>query len=576
MTKLVVVEIAALILIAMSFFAYLSYGSWNTTPPPLVTEFNTSFWNLDTINYPPLNTTLSYIGNRTVGGTTIDMYDVFFNSHVFNGSTIRIHAVLLRPPGTDLSTVLLLHGTGGSAEDMLPYGLELASRGYAVTAMDSPGCGNSTGPASSPENIVNFKDGPYSAYYYQNVVAASRAITVLTTLSYVNGSSIAVSGASMGGVATFILSAVDSRVKVAIPIVASGYFDDIVQRGSLASLIVPSSMNIINPDGLALIKYFDCRAYAARLNVPTLMLIGTNDEYFFLDAVNKTYALIQSDKAINLAPNHGHSLAVGWLDSAEVWLDHYLKGQPQSLPVPSVQMAALINFYTSVKVNASTSSRNYTTSVFYRYSLPGSLWSEINLDKGENIPLPPLPTTVQYFLAVKANGTSLSTSPVYQVQATSSYFFVTFLFILVLGLLLAINWRTELWASIRSDNLKSTLFTLSIIIWIVAAISLALPWIDIPGKASVSLIQMWDNYSIHLPTINIIFLALLVALAGYAIRIWIGGIILLVPAVLLYYYLLTFSVELGNAFIFTWGAYLFGICVGLSLLIPALLKIVRG
>ena len=576
MKKLVVIEIAALILVAMSFFVYLSYGSWNTTPPPLVTEFNTSFWNLDTINYPPLDTDLSYTGNRTIGGTTLETYDVFFNSHVFNGSTIRIHAVLLRPPGTDLPAILLLHWTGGSAEDMLPFGLELASRGYTVIAMDSPGCGNSTGPTSGPANIVNFQDGPYSAYYYQNVVAASRAITVLTTLPYVNGGAIGASGAAMGGVTTFIVSAVDNRVKVAVPVVASGYFDDIVQRGSFAGFIVPSSMKITDPDGLALIRYFDCRAYAARLNIPTLMLIGTHDEYFFLDAINKTYAMIQSDKAINLAPNHGHSFAVGWLDSTTIWLDHYIKGQPQSLPVPPVPTAEPINFFTSVKVNVPPSSGNYTTSVYYRYGLPGSLWAEISLDKGETIPLLPLPTTVQYFLAVKANGTSLSTSPVYQVQTTSSYFFVTFLFLLALGLLLAINWRTELWAHIRSDNLRSTLFALSMIFWIVAAVSLSLPWIDIPGKTSISLIQMWDNYAIHLPTIYILFIALLASLAGYAIRMWIGGAILLVPAVILYYYLLVFIVVLAKAFIFTCGAYIFGICVGVSLLIPAIMKIVRG
>ncbi|MDD1766761.1 MAG: acetylxylan esterase [Candidatus Methanomethyliaceae archaeon] len=576
MNKLVVLEIIALILIAMSFFGYLSYGGWNTTPTPLVTEFNTSFWNLETVEYPPLNTTLLYIGNMTVGETTIDMYDVFFNSHMFNESTIRIHAVLLRPPGSDLPAVLVLHGTNGSAEDMLPFGLEVASWGYAVFAMDSPGCGNSTGPTSSPENTVNFEDGPYSAYYYQNVLAASRAITVLSTLPFVNASSIAVSGASMGGVATFILSAVDSRVNVSIPIVASGYFDEIAQRGSFANFIVPSSMNITDPDGLALIRYFDCRAYAARLSIPTLMLIGTHDEFFFLDAVNKTYTLIPSNKTLNLAPNHGHSYADGWLNSTNIWLDHYLKGQPQSLPVVSVPTATLINFYTSVKVEVSVSPGNYTTSVLYRNGLPGSLWAEISLDKNETIPLPPLPTTIQYFLAVKANGTTLSTSPVYQIQATSSYFYMIFFALFAFGLLLMINWRSELWAHISSDKVKSMLFTLSIIFWIIAGFSLTLPWIDIPGKTSVSLLQMWDNYAIHLPTISILFVALLAALAGYAIRMWIGGALLLVPAVVIYYYIATFITWSGGAFTFGWGAYLFAVLIGASLLIPAVLKIIRG
>jgi cephalosporin-C deacetylase-like acetyl esterase len=550
-------------------------------PQPIVTTFNTTFWDLNQ-NNTTLNLTYSYRGNSTIGGNLLNIYDVWFDSPLYNnGSIAQIHSIFIvpytlnAPPTVEIPGVLLLQGTNGSAEEMLGYGEQLASNGYAVLAMDSPGCGNSTGPKCTDANIVDFSNGPYSSYYYQNIIAASRAITVLTQLNGVNGSAIAVTGVSMGGVTTFLLSAIDSRVKVAIPVMAAGYFDEMMQEGSYINFIIPLNASINDPLVKNFGMYFDCSAYAEELKVPTLMLIGTNDEYFFLEAVNKTYSIIPSEKALDLIPNLGNASSKDWINSTVLWLNQYLKGTSQVLPAQAVPSAEVINFYTAVNVSVPLSN-NYSTSLFYRYSIPGALWTEVNLSRGENVPLLPIPTNIEYYTASEVNGSILSTSPIYQIQAISSYFYVLLIFLVLLIIVLAANLRAEISAYISSDVRGSILLALGIIIWFVAAMSITLPWIEIPGRATINLMQMLDRYAVNMLPVYVLFIGLLIALAGFAIRMWIGGLVLAVTAIGLYIWLTSLINASGGYFIFALGAFVMGACFAIALLIPALIKIVRG
>ncbi|XRH75328.1 MAG: alpha/beta fold hydrolase [Candidatus Methanosuratincola verstraetei] len=572
MSKSVVLKVLLLVLVGVIFSSFLASDAWRSSPKSLVENFNTTFWDNGT-TYPPLEMNVSYIGNTTVGGVVLDEYDAFFNSHFFNGTAIRIHAVILKPPGEDLPAVLLLHGTGGSHLQLIQYGRALSSHGYVVVLMDSPGCGLSSGPTSSPENTVDFSGGPYSAYYYHNVIAARRAITAISELPYVNPDAIAVSGASMGGVATYLVAATDSRVKAAIPVVASGYFDEIVMGGSFANFIVPPGANFNDQAVMDLIKYFDCRAYAANLSVPTLLLIGTHDEFFFIEAVNKTYSIIPCDKAINLAPNTGHAMPDNrWLVSSVIWLDHYLKGSSERLPSVPVPSAEPANFYTSIRIVVPDPEN---VSVFYRDGLPGSLWVEQDLSKGDLLPMPLFPTTVSYFIGIKSNGTIVSTSPVYQISVVPSAFVISLAFLVAVMLVLFINWREEV-LGIEMDASSLLLFIAGLLIWIVAAFATSLPWIDFTGRTSVSLLQLWDRYALHFAPFALLLLGLFGSLLAFAARIWLGGLALLFTFGWVYYFLIPLTSLSPSVVSLGFGAYLVGICIAASFLIPAVLKIVRG
>ncbi len=572
MSKSVVLKVLLLVLVGVLFSSFLASDAWRSSQKNLVETFNTTFWDSGA-EYPPLEMNVSHIGNSTVGEVVLEEYEAFFNSHIFNGTTIRIHTVILKPPGDDLPAILLLHGTGDSYLQLLPYGRALSSHGYVVMLMDSPGCGLSSGPTSSPENTVDFSDGPYSAYYYHNVIAARRAITAISDLPYVNPDAIAVSGASMGGVATYLVAATDVRVKAAIPVVASGYFDEIVMGGSFANFIVPPGVTLNDQAGMDLIKYFDCRAYAANLSVPTLLLIGTHDEFFFIEAVNKTYSIIPCEKAINLAPNTGHAMPDNrWLVSSLIWLDHYLKGSSETLPSVPVPSAEPVNFYTSIRVAVQDAEN---VSVFYRDGLPGSLWVEQDLSKGDLLPMPFFPTTVSYFIGIKSNGTIVSTSPVYQISVVPSAFVISVAFLVAVMLVLFINWREEV-LGVELDASGLFLFIAGLVIWIVAAFATSLPWIDFTGRTSVSLLQLWDRYALHFAPFALLMLGLFASLLAFAARIWLGGLALLFTFGWVYYYLIPLTSLSASVVSLGFGAYLVGICIAASFLIPAILKILRG
>jgi cephalosporin-C deacetylase-like acetyl esterase len=604
MNKLIVVEAILLVIISFLTVSYFATGSWEAQAPSQLSSFNTTFWNLDQ-DYPALNTQLVFVSNSTLGNTTINQFDIWFNSNYYGNETVRIHASLFVPNATlpyggctlvnctcingsdctcvlycnssqaphDMPAILLLHGTGGKASDMLNYSMIFAEKGYVIMAMDSPGCGNSTGPECNGTYFVDFSDGPYSSYYYHNVIAASRALTVMADLPFVNTSAMGVSGASMGGLTTFLLSAVDGRVIASVPIVAAGYLDESQMRGSFINFIMPAQTSTNDAKVKEFVSYFDPRGYVANLTSPTLMLIGTHDEFFFLDSVNKTYAILAEPKGLDLAPNQGHSFTAGWVDSASIWFDHYLRGANATLPVAPNATVASAYLSSALSMSLSPSSMaNYTPVLYYRYTLPGSLWTELNASGAQMVPLLPLTSNVEYYTGVKSNGSLISTSSVSAVPATSSLFWIIVAFLALLLIILASNWREEISAYAASDMRGTILFVISVGLWLVAAFSMAVPWLSIPGKASLSLLQFWDAYAIHLPAFWIVLIALLIALFAYLARMWIGGIALAAIAVYLYF-LLAYVHVAGVEF--AMGIYIFGICAAVSLLIPALVKIMR-
>jgi hypothetical protein len=113
------------------------------------------------------------------------------------------------------------------------------------------------------------------------------------------------------------------------------------------------------------------------------------------------------------------------------------------------------------------------------------------------------------------------------------------------------------------------------VLWLLAAVSLTMPWIDIPGKASLNAMQIWDRFPNMLPGIYILFALILIAIAGFALRMWLGGIILLLAGALVYFSLIGLFTPYGTVS-FAWGAYLFAGCIAAAFIITALDKIAKG
>ena len=128
-----------------------------------------------------------------------------------------------------------------------------------------------------------------------------------------------VTGASKRGWTTWLTGAVDPRAAAIAPMVIdtlnlapqmkhqlfswgkySEQIEDYTRRG------IQQQMG--TPLGLALQAIVDPYAYRERLNQPKLLIMGTNDRYWPLDALNLYWDGLNGQKYILYVPNNGHGI----------------------------------------------------------------------------------------------------------------------------------------------------------------------------------------------------------------------------------------------------------------------------
>jgi PhoPQ-activated pathogenicity-related protein len=128
-----------------------------------------------------------------------------------------------------------------------------------------------------------------------------------------------VTGASKRGWTTWLTAAVDPRVDAFAPMVIDtlnmseqmqhqvaswGHYSEQIHDYTDRGL-----QRLLDTDrGRALQKIIDPYQYRAALKQPKLILLGTNDRYWTLDALNLYWSGLTGDKYILYVPNVGHSL----------------------------------------------------------------------------------------------------------------------------------------------------------------------------------------------------------------------------------------------------------------------------
>ncbi len=131
-----------------------------------------------------------------------------------------------------------------------------------------------------------------------------------------------VSGASKRGWTTWLTGASDSRVEAIGPMVIdvlnmpvsldyhitawNAYSEQI---NDYIKLEIPQTVN--SEDGNALTQMIDPYSYREKLTMPKLIFIGTNDEYWPVDAVKNYIKEIPGENYIHYTPNAGHNLDGG-------------------------------------------------------------------------------------------------------------------------------------------------------------------------------------------------------------------------------------------------------------------------
>lgn len=150
------------------------------------------------------------------------------------------------------------------------------------------------------------------------------AMNVITDYARKNGHEIEgfiLSGASKRGWTTWLTAACDKRVKAIAPIA----FDNLNMKKqmehqiefwgdyseSISEYIETGILNNLDDEEkAALIRYVDPYSYRKILSIPKLIIVGTNDSYWPVDAATLYFNDLPGEKGMVYAPNAGHSAEV--------------------------------------------------------------------------------------------------------------------------------------------------------------------------------------------------------------------------------------------------------------------------
>lgn len=255
---------------------------------------------------------------RVENGVTIQ--EIRFTSLSWDSGTaqpIRIQAFVAIPPGKypphSKPGVVFAHGLGDKGD---PRAAAELSRNLDVVALalSGPGLGGSEGRALTPTDPSALFAGAQDirkSWLYVYVYAILRSITYLQTRPEVDAQAIAVTGFSMGGIATFIANGVDDRIRGALPVAAAGGLLRAASADSWLRQLVLSvpGQKLEDPGPVSLFRRLDPLLYAGRQHGAVYMLIGAQDEYFPLEQAIQMYQALRAPaKNLTLVPDYDH----GW------------------------------------------------------------------------------------------------------------------------------------------------------------------------------------------------------------------------------------------------------------------------
>jgi pimeloyl-ACP methyl ester carboxylesterase len=407
-----------------------------TAAVPLQSEYDTSFWNLTDTTTIPLDVKNHSLVVSSVlyQNASVDLSEWYFDfmSETFRENDVRINSVIITRSNLTAPSpaILYLHGYGEQYMDFIQILREFAAAGYVAMGIDQPGSGNSSGfPALSPFTFLNVTSGPEDSSLYHSVWAAARSLTLLESLPQVRTDAMIVAGDSMGGLVTFILSGIDSRVGGSIPMISAGNFLNSLTSGSLFNSVVVPTYQVGSVELNNIIKWFDPLAYAILLTKPVFMIFGTNDQFFPITSMMDTVEAINADLTLNIIPNWGHGILLEWGHDIIRWVDsHFEDGLP--LPKSSVSFGNEISLEgSSIEVEIVT---EHADKVFlcWRSSEPGAVWFFTELEAesgplfgiytGTIVPLV-IGKVLFFVIAMQEDSTQIS-SKVYAGDAGSFFF----------------------------------------------------------------------------------------------------------------------------------------------------------
>jgi dienelactone hydrolase len=305
-------------------------------------------------------------------GATADLGDGLVLEHLSfasekkaDGTVERVPAVVVRPAKGEgkRPAVIVLHGTGGSKDGMVPFMKALAKRGIIGVAIDARyhggRAGGTKGAATYNEAIVRaWKAKPGQPvehpFYYDTCWDVWRTVDYLETRPDVDARRLGIIGFSMGGIETWLAAAVDDRIQVAVPAIAVQSFrwslDNDQWQGRARTIkaahdaaakdlgepavnprVCRELWNKVIP---GILDQFDCpsmlRLFAGR---PLLILSGTKDgncpfggAKLAIASAEKAYQDAGAkDRLRVVVEDAGHTVTSAQRETALEWFERWLK-----------------------------------------------------------------------------------------------------------------------------------------------------------------------------------------------------------------------------------------------------------
>lgn len=272
--------------------------------------------------YKEIKKLFLYNKNLPINPTVIDRIEKpdFFREKIlfFHGPNFQVYGYLAVPKikSPPYPCVLQIHGLNGSKSDwwredafmkgnLITKGL--LSSGISVLALDAR--------FYRKEKNDNFslKAQELPRMFIESVIDYRRAIDYLATHPKIDMNRLGVIGYSIGGVMTFVLSAVEPRIKVAAACVTPN-----LQR----LLMSRNHWNKEKKNQLIGVNPYNFARFIK--NLPFLMLMGRFDSYCTVEEANRLYNLVESSHKKIVFYNRGHLLPINYVSDTVKWFEKYL------------------------------------------------------------------------------------------------------------------------------------------------------------------------------------------------------------------------------------------------------------
>jgi cephalosporin-C deacetylase len=265
----------------------------------------------------PLNATFEAVAPEI---KTLDIFDVTYNG--FAGQPIKAWLVLPKQRDEKLPCVVEYIGYGGGRGLPIDH-LGFSSAGFAFLIMDTRGQGTTWREGHTPDIETEPGNAQYpgfmtrgilkpSSYYYRRVFTdAVRAIEAARAHPAVDGSRIAVTGASQGGGISIAAAALEPSVNICMPEVPflcayrrATEMIDTMPYAEITNYLKSHRSHL--ETAFNTLSYFDGVNFAARAKSKALFSVGLMDTICPPSTVYAAYNQWQGAKQMRVYPYNNH------------------------------------------------------------------------------------------------------------------------------------------------------------------------------------------------------------------------------------------------------------------------------